>query len=151
MCRVLNWTNTLNIVFWEKKSRGNIIIYIKLIICNYWFIYIANPMCPAKQCSKCLFNLFYIYSLDSSSFPIFYKSMPYSLHTHATARGGNNWLRDLAPNSANLLWFSLSQRRNVSRLTPAAFANSYLYIAFMLQRYEKILNYASKLAIIYQA
>ena len=81
----------------------------------------------------------------------FHKSMPYSLHTHATARGGNNWLRDLAPNSANLLRLPLNQRRKVLQLTPAAFASSFLYIAFMLQSYEIILNYANKLAIIYQA
>ena len=41
--KILNWTNTLNIVFWEKKSRGNNIIYIKLIICNYWFIIYSKP------------------------------------------------------------------------------------------------------------
>ena len=64
-----------------------------------------------------------------------HKSMPYSLQTHSTALGGKSWLRGLAPNSAILLRLSLSQRRNVSRLTPAASANSYLYIAFMLQRY----------------
>ena len=66
----------------------------------------------------------------------FYKSMPYSLHTHATARGGNNWPRGLAPNSANLLRLPLNQRRKVLQLTPTAFASSFLYIAFMLQRYE---------------
>ena len=47
------------------------------------------------------FKMFY--SLESQQLPKFYKSMPYSLHTHATARGGRSWLRDLAPNSANLL------------------------------------------------
>ncbi len=108
-------------------------------------------MCPVEQCSKCLFNSKCFTRLSPSSFPIFYKSMPYSLHTHATARGGNNWPRGLAPNSANLLRLPLNQRRKVLQLTPAAFASSFLYIAFMLQRYEKILNYASKLAIIYQA
>ena len=94
-------------------------------------------MCPAKQCSKCLFNLFYILLAGFQQLPIFYKSMPYSLHTHATARGGNNWPRGLAPNSANLLRLPLNQRRKVLQLTPAAFASSFLYIAFMLQNYEK--------------
>ncbi|MBQ7527107.1 MAG: hypothetical protein IJT11_05200, partial [Bacteroidaceae bacterium] len=41
------------------------------------------------------------------------------------------------PNSANLLRLPLNQRRKVLQLTPAAFAGSFLYIAFMLQRYEK--------------
>ena len=108
-------------------------------------------MCPAKQCLKCLFSLFHILLAEFQQLPIFYKSMPYSLHTHATARGGNNWPRGLAPNSANLLRLLLNQRRKVLQLTPAAFASSFLYIAFMLQNYKKILNYACKLAIIYQA
>ena len=152
MCRVLNWTNTLNIVFWETKSRGNIIIYIKLIICNYWFIYIANPMCPAKQCSKCLFNLFYILLAEFQQLPDIFTNRCRTPCTpmppREAATTGCETSRPILPTCC--VYYSTNDGRYCNSLLTHFIANHNTAV-YSNKRKKKKLNYASELAIIYQA
>ena len=52
--------------------------------------------------------------------------MPYSRQIHSTARGGSIFVVGFTPRRDRGSVFSLSQRRKVLSLTPAALASSYL-------------------------
>ena len=136
--------------FLRKGARLYITLFL-IPLCNYWFIYIAKPYVSRWTMFKVFVQFKMFYSLESQQLPNFTnrcRTPCTPMPPHEAATTGREDSHPILPTCC--VYHSTNDGRYCNSLLRHLPAHSYTSLS-CCKGTKKILNYASKLAIIYQA